>query len=128
MKKLILSLSVLFLMNTGAADLKEIMSAMGKDFKLSFRLAIQGDSSDQAKKTVKRLKENILLASSTLPSHVDPTDEVTVEKYQSIMNRLLQEADDLVVIFDTEPLNKREALMTLKTMDNIRKEGHSVFR
>lgn len=115
-------------MNTGAADLKEIMSAMGKDFKLSFRLAIQGDSSDQAKKTVKRLKENILLASSTLPSHVDPTDEVTVEKYQSIMNRLLQEADDLVVIFDTEPLNKREALMTLKTMDNIRKEGHSVFR
>jgi len=131
MKKLFLLMCVLgsfALSFESQAQLSSVMQQMGSAFKTSFRAAARGDNSPANQEVVKTLGEQIALAVNILPPGVSPDDTEVVERYQTLMNELLEKAVQLEDAFATNPMNKDAALAILKEMDALRKKGHAIFR
>ncbi|MCO4793299.1 MAG: hypothetical protein KC493_06300 [Bacteriovoracaceae bacterium] len=132
MRKLLFIFSILGIMSLSldaqARELGPVMKEMGAAFKVSFKAARSGDNSPANQETVKKLSELIVLAKNILPKGIDPTDSETVQKYQDLMEELLEKSILLEDSFATNPMDKDVALTVLKEMNSIRKKGHAIFR
>lgn len=120
--------AVLFSAPATASELQPLMESIGQQFKATFRNASRANNSEEARATVTALKENIEKSVSILPDGVSPNDEVTVERYQGLMNQLLEKAVLLEDAFATNPMNRGATIAILKEMDELRKKGHAIFR
>lgn len=111
-----------------ARDLQSIMKEMGGHFKLIGRAAARARITEEVKLGATALKAAIAEGVEALPVGVDPADLETVERFQGLMRELLVKAELLEELILAADFDRTQALAVLGEMNELRKQGHDLFR
>lgn len=130
MFKKILSIFIIltFSTNVYSQNLRTSMRLMSRNLRAVSGFVRKGDNSPKALEKIIELKKATSDALKYLPKGIDPSDNVAVDRYNSLINQLIIKIDELEQTFLTSPLDKIQAKRLLDDLNVLRKQGHSIFK